>query len=72
MVEEAEVALAHGLHVVACLRVAHAGPGLGDCAGGEVVDREGDVDAVFDAREGLGFEEPEDFLVAAGGAICGG
>jgi hypothetical protein len=55
VVEEAQVAFAHGLHVVTRLRVAHAGPGLGGCAGGKVVDGEGYVDAVFEAGEGFGF-----------------
>lgn len=72
MVEEAEVAFPHGAHVFARERVADASPGLGLGAGGEVVDGEGDVGAVFVAGEGLGFEEPVDFLGAVGGAVGGG
>lgn len=59
------------MHVVAGLRVADSRPGLGRCAGAQVGDGEGDVDAVFVAWEGLGFEEPEDFLVAVCVAVGG-
>jgi hypothetical protein len=58
------------LNVVAGLRVAHAALGLSYSAGGKVVDGEGDDDAVLVAWEGLGFEEPEDFLVVIGVAIA--
>jgi hypothetical protein len=46
------------------LWVSYTAPGLGLRAGFEIIDGEGYVDAVFVSRQGFGFEEPEDLLVA--------